>query len=312
MTKSGAPRAGGRDVAYGQAFAEKFGIETAPVIVTRSLQRAEVALTELREDNPVFGMSGDIPREDAYQISLALVDVPEFHYFEDGRQAPIRSLRAGDIKLHDLRRSPSVLINSPLHALLFYLPQTVLDALADEANAPRIDELRYAPGLGMRDDTLMHLIMSLRPALQNPEQASRLFLDHVTLAISAHVAQTYGGLQTVPRPVRGGLAPWQEKRAKEMLAADLAGATPLREIADACGLSTSHFSRAFRRSTGVAPHAWLLHLRVETAKALLRDRKTPLHTIALACGFADQSHFTRVFSRLVGESPGAWRRRVPD
>jgi AraC family transcriptional regulator len=312
MTKYRAPRAGGGDGAYGETLARSFGVEDAPAIVTRTLPRAQIGVTEIRVDNPTSTISESVPHEDAYLVALSLMDIPMAIYWDDGRQAPIRSVRAGDTTLHDLRRRPSVLIDTPRHSLLFYLPRATLDAIAVASNAPRIDELRYEPNLGMRDDTLRHLGMSLLPALRTPEQVNRLFLDHVTLAVATHVAQTYGGLQTVPGPVRGGLAPWQEKRAKEMLAADLTGATPLSAIAKACGLSTSHFSRAFRRSTGHAPHAWLLNLRVETAKALLRQHQMPLHTIALACGFADQSHFTRVFSRLVGESPGAWRRSVSD
>jgi AraC-like DNA-binding protein len=93
-----------------------------------------------------------------------------------------------------------------------------------------------------------------------------------------------------------------------MIAGDLTGAAPLHEIAEACGLSVSHFSRAFRKSTGLAPHAWLLQARIESAKAMLRKRDASLSAIALACGFADRSHFTRVFTRQVGLSPGAWRR----
>ena len=95
-------------------------------------------------------------------------------------------------------------------------------------------------------------------------------------------------------------------------AGDLTGATPLDDIASACGLSVSHFSRAFRRSIGLSPHAWLLDKRVEAAKAMLRRREAPLSLIALACGFADQSHFTRVFTRRVGLSPGAWRKYLSD
>jgi AraC-like DNA-binding protein len=121
-------------------------------------------------------------------------------------------------------------------------------------------------------------------------------------------AQSFGGMQTVSRPLKGGLSPWQEGRSKEMIAGDLTGATPLREIAEACGLSTSHFSRAFRKSTGLAPHAWLIQSRVKSAKAMLRKNDASLFTIARACGFADQSHFARVFKRRVGLSPGAWRK----
>jgi methylphosphotriester-DNA--protein-cysteine methyltransferase len=53
--------------------------------------------------------------------------------------------------------------------------------------------------------------------------------------------------------------------------------------------SVSYFSRALRRSVGVAPHNWLLTFRVEVAKQKLRDGRLSLRDVALACGFADQS-----------------------
>jgi AraC family transcriptional regulator len=91
-------------------------------------------------------------------------------------------------------------------------------------------------------------------------------------------------MQTVARPLKGGLAPWREKRSKEVMAGDLSGATSLREIAKACGLSVSHFSRAFRKSTGLAPHAWLLQVRVESAKAMLQKRDASLtEATSLVC-----------------------------
>jgi AraC family transcriptional regulator len=79
-------------------------------------------------------------------------------------------------------------------------------------------------------------------------------------------------------------------------------------LAKECRLSVSHFSRAFHRTMGAAPHNWLLTHRIEVAKEKLRDGRLSLSDIALACGFADQSHLTRVFTRIVGASPGAWRR----
>ena len=107
---------------------------------------------------------------------------------------------------------------------------------------------------------------------------------------------------------RGGLAPWQERRAKELINANLDGKLPLSQLAEECGLSARHFARAFRQSIGVPPHRWLLSRRVERAKDLLRDRALPLAEVALACGFSDQSHFTWMFTALVGLSPGLWRR----
>jgi AraC-like DNA-binding protein len=245
-------------------------------------------------------------------MSLVLRDLPNNSYWEEGREVGQSTLRAGESLIHDFRRSPMVLVDKPMHSLLLYLPRTTLDALADDTNVPRIEDLRYEPGVGVLDETIRNLGLSLLPAVRAPGEVSRLFTDHLTLAVAAHLAQTYGGMQVKSKPVQGGLAPWQEKRSKDMLAGDLAGATPLSEIANACGLSVSHFSRAFRRSTGLAPHAWLLHVRVEAAKAMLRSRGSSLSIIALACGFADQSHFTRVFTRRVGLSPGAWRKYLSE
>jgi AraC-like DNA-binding protein len=79
---------------------------------------------------------------------------------------------------------------------------------------------------------------------------------------------------------------------------------------DRCRLSVSHFSRAFRRTMGAAPHNWFLTHRVEVAKENLRDGRLSLFEVALRCGFTDHSHLTRVFTRIVGISPGAWRRAV--
>jgi AraC family transcriptional regulator len=81
---------------------------------------------------------------------------------------------------------------------------------------------------------------SLLVAFGLPYQADRLFADHVTLAIGVHVAQTYGGLRPISRPVRGGLALWQVRRAKELLSANLDGAITLKEKAQECRLSVSH------------------------------------------------------------------------
>lgn len=107
---------------------------------------------------------------------------------------------------------------------------------------------------------------------------------------------------------RGGLAGWQERRAVAFMEDRLDQSFPVAAVAEACGLSVNHFSRAFRRSMGKPPHRWLLDRRIERAQALLRTSDMSLADVALACGFAEQSHFTRVFTRTVGIPPGAWRR----
>ena len=99
-----------------------------------------------------------------------------------------------------------------------------------------------------------------------------------------------------------------ERRAKELMRAHLGEGFSLSRLAMECGLSTRHFARAFRLSTGMPPHRWLVRARVERAQELLRTRTLSLIDVAMFSGFADQSHFTRVFKGVVGVTPGAWRR----
>jgi AraC family transcriptional regulator len=296
---------------YGQRLGERLRVEAAPTIVTRALRKADIAVTEVRCDNPSPAMSGSFPREDAFLVDLHFRDCPTHEYWEDGRQAPLHAVRAGETCIHDLKRDPVAFLNKPYHCLFFYLPRLALSAIADDGNAPRIGDLHYEPGAGISDATISGLAGIIRPALSRPEEANRLFVDHVMVALGAHVAQKYGGMRPVVRPPHGGLAPWQVRRAMEILGANLDG-VPLKELAQECGLSVSHFSRAFRRTVGVAPHNWLLMRRIEVAKQKLRRSQLPLSDVALACGFADQSHMTRVFTRMVGTSPGTWRRAIDE
>ena len=292
---------------YGRGLAKNFGANEAPAIVSRLLRHAAFAATEVNVDRPHGELSNSIPADDAYMISLNLGAVRNKFYWEEGREIVRCVHRTGEIAISDLRRNPQLIMNSPVHNLMMYLPRATINALAEQANLPRVENLKFAPGPGFRDDVLRELGQSLLPSLRAPEQVNRLFTDQVAMALASHVAYTYGG-QNLARPIRGGLASWQERRAKEMILGDLSGRTSMENIAAACGLSASHFARSFRKTTGFAPHTWLLRARVERAMALLRQRDVVVGEVATACGFANQSHFSRVFTRQIGTSPSAWRR----
>src|SRR3984893_17859005 len=284
---------------YGQRLAERLRVEHAPAVVTRVVRTADMAVTETRCDEPVPGLRGSLQREDAFLVTLTLRDYPNRVYWEDGRLVSVCDVRAGQTCIHDLKRDPVALLDKPHHVLFFYLPRGALDAIADDADAPQIGDLNHEP-VAIDDTTISSLGMAVLPALSHPDQASQLFVDHVLLAVGGHVAQTYGQLGPVPRPARGGLAPGQVRRAKEILCANLDGRVQLNEVARECRLSVSHFSRAFRSSMGAAPHSWLLTRRVEVAKEKLRDDRLSLLDVALGTGFADQSNVSRSFTRIVG------------
>jgi AraC family transcriptional regulator len=106
----------------------------------------------------------------------------------------------------------------------------------------------------------------------------------------------------------GGLAPWQGELAAQLLLRDLSTDPRVAELAKSCGLSRSHFAKAFKASMGLPPHRWLIRRRILRAQELMERTDDRISAIAASCGFADQSHLTRIFHAEVGTSPAAWRR----
>jgi AraC family transcriptional regulator len=111
------------------------------------------------------------------------------------------------------------------------------------------------------------------------------------------------------RPAGHRMLSWtREVNAKRILCSRLDRPVSNSEVAQACNLSRSHFTRAFKHATGLTPHLWRQAERVQHAQGLLLNSALSLADIAAACGFADQSHFTRVFAKSTGVPPGRWRR----
>jgi AraC family transcriptional regulator len=291
------------------SVAMAIGLPNSPVLTTGAARGTGMAFLELDCERRNAGITQAVC-EDAFLIALQMKTCPDFDLYADGRLILPKGFDAGDVAIFDLRTNLASDLRDPFHAVDLYLPLKTLVAMGDDGDIPRhIQELCHTPGASIRDAVARDLLLSMRPALAaKAEETSELFVDHVALALSIHVVRTYGGVAALPRQWAGGLAPRLERRAKELLDAHIGGDITVNLLARACELSNRHFARAFRQSTGMAPYQWLQHRRMEKAKQLLEKSSASLSSVALDCGFADQSHFTRTFSRAVGVTPGAWRR----
>jgi AraC family transcriptional regulator len=110
--------------------------------------------------------------------------------------------------------------------------------------------------------------------------------------------------------LQGGLAPWQAKCIRSYIEDKLGSSIQTTDLAGVVQLSKSHFCRAFRKTFGETPFAYIMERRIRRAQDLMLTSQVPLSQVALECGMCDQAHFCRVFRRIVGINPNAWRRQI--
>jgi AraC-like DNA-binding protein len=286
---------------------DRFGLSHPPTILARTSSVAPIVFTRLRNDVVSLGRSKAPQIENAYifhvQLQPAAMDM-----WIDGKLWPATTTTTGATFLYDLRSSPVAEMHSSFDNVRFYISQTSLDELAYDQGIRRTAGLT-TPRLCCHDRVMYGLANTLLDHVERANEHSVLFIDHIALAFFTHAISAYGNAAVPADVTPGGLAPWQLRRAIDFLSAHLSEDPGVADLARECGLSAGYFSRAFRRTTGLAPHQWLIRKRVERARQLLLGHGCGLADIALRCGFTDQSHFTRAFAKLEGMSPGKWRQR---
>ena len=294
-------------------FQEKFvDIDEAPGVSASASENADLRAMHVSWQGGESAYATRCSLAEGYMLYLTRRELAAHPTWIDGRSAPLRALGPGQSLLLDLRVQHAALVSGDVDCVSVYTSSAALLRFQAEHDLP-CHGLLHAPENVIHDDgVIRHLGEALLPALQHPDYASQFYVDHVTLALlsrltTQHAADDIARARLLP-PLRGGLASWQERRAKELLLASLDGGIGLEELAAQCQLSRSHFARAFKASTGLSPLRWLARQRLERAKVALKSTNQSLAEIAASCGFADASHFARVFLRETGLRPGAWRR----
>lgn len=271
------------------------------------LSESSIGLSRVKSDQGNTGKTAPYDPHAGYLTVLQLRPFADQTLWVDGKLAPHAPFETGAIAVYDLDRLWISDLRDRFDSLHFYLPQAGLDVVADEFGAKANLRLCLPPHENVRDDTVYRIGQLLLPALAKPQEASRLFVDHLALALHAHLIHQYGNRPPPPQRPTGGLAAWQIRRAKDYLLANLASDVTIEATAGQCSLSRSHFIKAFRQTTGLTPHQWLTARRIEHGRELIRTTSMTLAEVATACGFADQSHFSRIFRKVCGVTPGVWR-----
>jgi AraC family transcriptional regulator len=195
--------------------------------------------------------------------------------------------------------------------LHLYLRDSVLREVAAELVVGDPAHLELVPRLGEQDPLIEQLALGIREAMTDADPASVVYADQIARTLGARLIRAHSNCSPQPaEPPKSGLTRTLLTRAIEFMDANLAERLSLDDIAGAAGLSPGHFSRQFKASTGMTPHKYLVRMRLERAKRLLRETDRSIAQIASECGFSSQEHMTRFFSEVSVTTPAVFRRAV--
>lgn len=186
----------------------------------------------------------------------------------------------------------------------FYLPDRIISEVS-ESQVP----IEWIDPKNAEDRVVAEIAAAAARVLRTGGAVGRLRAHAAILELAAHLLERH---TTCPPPstssAHGGLPPARLRAALERMGDDLQDEPSLLDLAQIAHVSPKHFARAFKQSTGLTAHGWLMRRRMARAQAMLTGGADPIAEIAVACGFADQSHFTAAFRKALGVTPASYRR----
>src|SRR6201997_1590165 len=189
-----------------------------------------------------------------------------------------------------------------------HLQLGISDAALMASSDGAYGEVELRPLRKFGDSRLSALVAAARAEMVAGFPSGRLFLDSVEQAMAVALVKDHAVRHRPVQMHRGGLGSARLRRIRELVDVKMEDDLSLDEMAESVGLSTAHFARMFRKSTGETPHQFVLRQRIERAKTMLRGPDARVLDVDVACGFKTQQHFAQVFRDVCRVSPTEYRQ----
>ena len=241
----------------------------------------------------------------AYSVVLQVGPPVRVEWHDQGRDRQ-EQINPAHVSLHPVGDVPGFRLFDEAEIVEITLtPQFATQVLrGTKAIAPQ----DFAPAYGVEEAQVQRIGTALLAEMTAGYPGGSLLGEGLATALVAHLFSRHGGISLKGREAQAGLSPTDTRRLVTFIHDNLDGSLSLETMAALVSISPHHFALRFRQTLGLPPHQYVTGQRVERARHLLQNGKTPLAEIARAVGFASQSHFTHHFKRIVGVAPGQYRR----
>lgn len=190
--------------AFGDRLGRAFELASAPALIMLPASDSPFAVTRITCTADQLGMKPEIPAEDAFVITLHLIGMRHHELWVRGRPAVVRGYSPGAMSIIDLRDEVSAYLGSPLDTLEFYVPRSLVNMVADAAGMAPVSELSCPPGLV--DPVMVQLGAAVLSLFDDSRFATSAVLEHLAIAICAHLLHRFGGEDPCSIPVSSSSA----------------------------------------------------------------------------------------------------------
>jgi AraC family transcriptional regulator len=180
--------------------------------------------------------------------------------------------------------------------------------IASEIPGLNPDHIELKNTVTDKDAFIGQIALKLKAEAENKTPFGKLFGETAAQLLAIHLLKNYATITPKIPEIKNGLPKTVLKRITDYIHDHLDQDISLEALSILAGLSSYHFARLFKESTGLAPHQYLVECRMEKAKELLKNTRLNVLQIALSVGYESQSHFTTLFKRHTGSTPTAFRK----
>jgi AraC family transcriptional regulator len=196
----------------------------------------------------------------------------------------------------------------PTHRMALALSDRVLASALDETAHESAIEL--SEHWNLTDPQLMALLIAMKADLEAGSPAGRLYGESLSTALAVYLLHRFAARPRAPAVYRGGMPHHRLKRVLDYIGDHIGDDLSLTQLASVAGMSPHYFAELFRKSTGHAPHRYVLLRRIQLAKQQLSGSARTVTEVGLTAGFQNPSHFARIFHRFVGISPSKFQMEM--
>jgi AraC family transcriptional regulator len=239
------------------------------------------------------------PEEFVYLVKYWDNNVLLGYQHEENEQWSHQRLQPGQLMLFPREYYFVGLTNSNLQVISVALNRSTIAPLLNEYFIGDPHQLKLCLYFGIEDPHIHYLIREFEQVYAN----DALAMDCLGQTLGLYLFLNYSRHRANRVPGQYRLTPWQHRQLDDYIENHLDQKISIDDLATVLGTSRAHLTRIIKKTTGVAPHQYVMRKRIEQARNFLAQGQHTIAEVASLTGFSDQSHFNRTLRQLCGVTP---------